>query len=44
MGICCVTQGTQTGALRPARRVRWGRRWYEFQEEEDMGVPMADFC
>ena len=26
MGICCMTQGTQTGALYQPRGVRWGRR------------------
>ena len=37
-----MTQVTQTGALRPARRVGWGRRWYEVREGEDMGEPMDD--
>ena len=27
MGICCVTQGTQTGALQQPRGVGWGGRW-----------------
>ena len=27
MGICCMTQGTQTGALYQPRRVEWGGRW-----------------
>ena len=27
MGICCMTQGTQTGALWQSRRMRWGGRW-----------------
>ena len=44
MGICCMTQGTQTRALQPAEG--WGgegdRR--EFLEGGDMGVPMADSC
>ena len=26
MGICCMTQGTQTGALYQPRGVRWGGR------------------
>ena len=39
--FCCVTQGTQTGALRQAEG--WdgvGERW----EGGDMGIPMADSC
>ena len=27
MGICCVAQETQTGALNQPRGVRWGGRW-----------------
>ena len=27
MGICCVTQETQTGALYQRRGVGWGERW-----------------
>ena len=27
MGICGMTQETQTGALWQSRRVRWGGRW-----------------
>ena len=27
MGICYMTQGTQTGALQQPRRVEWGGRW-----------------
>ena len=27
MGICCMTQGTQIGALWQSRRVGWGGRW-----------------
>ena len=27
MGICCMAQETQTGALYQPRRVRWGGRW-----------------
>ena len=29
MGICCMTQGTQTGALYQLRRLRLGERWEE---------------
>ena len=27
VGICCVTQGTQTRALGQPRGVGWGKRW-----------------
>ena len=27
MGICCMVQETQTGALYQPRGVRWGGRW-----------------
>ena len=27
MGICCMPQETQTGALYQPRRVGWGERW-----------------
>ena len=27
MGICCMSQGTQTGALYQPRGVEWGGRW-----------------
>ena len=27
MGICCMTQETQTGALYQSRGVGWGWRW-----------------
>ena len=27
MGICCMAQETQTGALDQPRGVRWGGRW-----------------
>ena len=27
MGICCMAQETQTGALYQSREVGWGRRW-----------------
>ena len=29
MGICCMAQETQTGALYQPRRVGWGGRWEE---------------
>ena len=40
MGICRVTQKTQTGALGQSRRLGWGGRW----EGGDTGVSMADSC
>jgi len=27
MGICCMSQGTQIGALFQSRGVGWGGRW-----------------
>ena len=27
MGICCMSQGTQTGVLYQPRRAGWGGRW-----------------
>jgi len=27
MGICCMAQETQTGALYQSRGIGWGRRW-----------------
>ena len=32
MGICCMAQETQTGALYQPRGVGWGGRWDEVQE------------
>ena len=40
MGICRVTQGTQTGALQKPRGVGWGGRW-EVQEGWYICIPMA---
>ena len=42
MGICCMTQGTQTGALRQAEGWGRGRDWKEVWEAGDMHIPMAD--
>jgi len=42
MGICCMTQGTQTGALWQSRRVGWGGDGREVQQGGDTGVPVAD--
>ena len=44
MGICCVTQGAQTGALWQPRGVRWGRGGREVLEGGDICIPMADSC
>ena len=43
MGICCMTQETQTGTLWQSRRVGWEGNRREVWEGGDMGVPMADF-
>ena len=44
MGICCVTQETQTGALQQAEGwIGKGDGW-ELWEGGDMGIPMADSC
>ena len=44
MGICCVTQGTQTEALQQAEGYDGEGDGREAQEGGDMGVPVADFC
>ena len=43
MGICCMSQGTQTEALYQPRAVGWGGRW-EFQKGEDICIPMTESC
>jgi len=35
MGICCMSQETQTGALCQSRGVGWGGRWGEVQKGGD---------
>ena len=44
MGICCMTQGTQTGPQGQAEG--WGgeRDGREVWEGGDKGIPMADSC
>ena len=44
MGICCVAQETQTGALYQPIGVGWGGRWGEIQKGRDICIPMADSC
>ena len=44
MGICYMTQRTQTGALYQPRGVEWGVRWEAGLEGGDTGIPMADSC
>ena len=39
MGICCITQEAQLGALWQPRGVGW-----EAQEEGDICIHMADSC
>ena len=43
MGICRMAQETQTGALYQPRGVGWGGDAKEFQKEEDICIPMADY-
>ena len=44
MGICCMAQETQTGALYQPRRVGLGGRWEEVQKGGNICIPMADSC
>ena len=44
MGICCVAQETQTGALYQPRGVGWGERWEGGSKGGDICIPMADSC
>ena len=39
MGICCMSQETQTGSLYQPRGVGWGGMW-----EGVICIPMADSC
>ena len=41
MGFCCMTQGTQTGALYQSRGLGDGM---ELQKGGDTCIPMADSC
>ena len=44
MGICCVSQETQTGALYQPRGVRRGGTWEEGSNGGDICIPMAGSC
>ena len=44
MGICCMAQETQTGALYQSRGVGCGGRWEEVEKGGDLCIPMADSC
>ena len=46
MGICWMSQETQTGALHQPRRVALGREedGREVQKEGYINIPMADSC
>ena len=44
MGICCISQETQTGALCQPRGVGWEGRWEGGSRVGDICVPMADSC
>ena len=43
MGIRCMSQGTQAGALYQARGVGWGVRWGSSGGRRDM-CTLADSC
>ena len=42
MGICCMSQETQTGALYQPRGVGRGGKWDGGSKGGDMCIPMAD--
>ena len=44
MGICCMAQETQTGALNQPRGVGWAGDGTEVQKGRDVYMPMADSC
>ena len=45
MGICCMAQETQTGALYQPRGVGWGGRWEGGSKGRGYTyLPMADSC
>ena len=47
MGICCMAQETQTGALYQPRGVGWGGRWEGGSKGRGyicIYIPMADSC
>ena len=44
MGICCVAQETQAGALYQPRGVGWGGRWEGASMGGDICISMADSC
>ena len=44
MGICCMAQATQTGALHQSRGWDGERDGTEVQKGGDRCIPMADSC
>ena len=44
MGICCMAQETQTGALYQPSRVDGEGDGRELQKGEDICIPMTDLC
>ena len=45
MGICCMAQKTETGALYQPRGVEWGGRWEGGSKGRGyMYILMADSC
>ena len=44
MGICCIAQDSQTGALYQSRGVGWGGRWDRGSKGSGYMIPVADSC
>ena len=44
MGICCMAQETQTGALYQPGSMGWEGDGREVQKGGDICIPMADSC
>ena len=44
MGICCMAQETQPGALYQPRGVGWEADGREFRKGGDICIPIADSC
>ena len=44
MGIQCMPQGIQTGALYQPRGVGWGGKWEGGSRGRGICIPMADSC
>ena len=44
VGICCMAQETQTGALHQPRGLGWGGRWEGGSKGKGYTYTMADSC